>query len=319
MFKINIMKTTVRFSGVFILFFILISLTSQRVISQTQDYYITGMPGDNFNLYAVLNIFKDSRNLEEFERRINYRGEYINNLDLNYDGRIDYVQVYDYRLGFTHNIILKVDLNRRVSQEVAIIQVERGVRGEVVIRIIGNEYLYGNDYVIEPNPDYRREAIIYWPIFQLLFADRYEPWISPWRWGYYPDYWRSWNPFLTDRYIQVHHNNLDFYRIYFKMRNGHDRPKDNYNPRRDRFNEKDRQQNNGSVYRREVPRKTENIERESVSRNSPRSRGEDPDKVVEPRSKPEKSSPKKVIQSKESQTKEKSSEKPKSQYRRETR
>jgi hypothetical protein len=38
-----------------------------------------GLPGDNLNLYAVLDVFKT---VEEFERAINTRDANINNLDL---------------------------------------------------------------------------------------------------------------------------------------------------------------------------------------------------------------------------------------------
>jgi hypothetical protein len=32
-----------------------------------------GLPGDNLNLYAVLDVFQDSETVEEFERAINTR------------------------------------------------------------------------------------------------------------------------------------------------------------------------------------------------------------------------------------------------------
>jgi hypothetical protein len=49
------------------------------LFSQVENEAALGLPGDNLNLYAVLDVFKT---VEEFERAINTRDANINNLDL---------------------------------------------------------------------------------------------------------------------------------------------------------------------------------------------------------------------------------------------
>ena len=49
----------------------------------------------DLDLRAVADVFADSRNLEEFERRLNDYDEGINNLDLNQDGQVDYLRVIE--------------------------------------------------------------------------------------------------------------------------------------------------------------------------------------------------------------------------------
>mgnify|MGYP002063985435 CR=1 FL=1 len=52
------------------------------------DEYL-GLPGDNLNLYAVMNLFQQSETLEGFEQNLNDEGSMINNLDLNGDNLVD--------------------------------------------------------------------------------------------------------------------------------------------------------------------------------------------------------------------------------------
>jgi len=53
----------------------------------------SGLPGDNLNLYGVLNLFQQSPTLEQFEKSLNAEDQKVNNLDLNNDGKIDYIHV----------------------------------------------------------------------------------------------------------------------------------------------------------------------------------------------------------------------------------
>ena len=69
------------------------------VSAQNYPKEYLGLPGDNLNLYAVMDLFRNSETLEEFERSLNDRDTRINNLDLNGDWRVDYLAVSDYRDG----------------------------------------------------------------------------------------------------------------------------------------------------------------------------------------------------------------------------
>jgi hypothetical protein len=76
----------------------LFNLFSVAALSQNNNEpEALGLPGDNLNLYAVLDVFQKSKTLEDFERTINDSSSNINNLDLNNDKKIDYFFVfYDY-------------------------------------------------------------------------------------------------------------------------------------------------------------------------------------------------------------------------------
>ncbi len=212
-----------------------------------------GLPGDNLNLYAVLKVFQESPTLEEFENRLNSPDEIINNLDLNGDNRVDYIQVIDYAQGDRHDIVLRVAINRRESQDVAVISVLKDRYNGVSIQITGDPVLYGNNYIIEPNyyddndinarpnPGYTGSRIsvgdmvininytsgreIYsWPISRYLFSSYYTPWRSPWRWGYYPSYWTPWQPYYWDYYYGYQYNSLRYYLSNFRSWNNHRDP-----------------------------------------------------------------------------------------------
>jgi len=49
---------------------------------------------DNLNLEAVASIFGESKDLEDFERRLNDPDLQICNLDLNENGRVDYLRFW---------------------------------------------------------------------------------------------------------------------------------------------------------------------------------------------------------------------------------
>lgn len=50
-----------------------------------------GLPGDNFDLYGALELFKKTDTPENFEKAINSDGNEVNKLDLDGDGKADYV------------------------------------------------------------------------------------------------------------------------------------------------------------------------------------------------------------------------------------
>ncbi|MGL2994699.1 hypothetical protein [Flavobacterium sp. TSSA_36] len=198
------------------------------------------LPGDNLNLYAVLDVFQKSKTLEDFETAINNQESKINNLDLNNDNNIDYIQVVSEKKDNTHFIVLQVAINATQKQDVAVIEVERNKKGEVIVQIIGDEELYGKNYIIEPkdvskrvdtpNPGYSGNSttiinnttnnynadsgptVSAWPVVLYLFSPLFIPWHSPWRWGYYPSYWRPWRPVYYHSYWGYHrHYQNHFY------------------------------------------------------------------------------------------------------------
>jgi hypothetical protein len=200
------------------------------------DEYL-GLPGDNLNLYAVMKLFQESETLEAFERELNSEDSRINNLDLNGDNMVDYISVSDYVDASVHNIVMRVSLNQYESQDVAVFIVEELRNGEVRVQLIGDEALYGKNYIIEPiygetpNPGYMgRQAdrnavsvvrytyydIAAWPVIRYIYHPRYVVWRSSWHWGYYPVYWDPWSPYYWHFYNGYHYNMYTYYHNHYR-------------------------------------------------------------------------------------------------------
>jgi hypothetical protein len=149
---------------------------------------------DNLDLRAVASIFGDSRNLQDFERRLNDPKLQISNLDLNYDNQVDYLRVIESVQRGTHVIILQSVIDYDLYQDIATIEVEKNRYNQVNIQVVGNNFMYGNNYIYEP--------VFYTTprIYASLWLSNYRPYCSNWSWNYYPSYYYAWNPFPVFRY-----------------------------------------------------------------------------------------------------------------------
>jgi hypothetical protein len=154
--------------------------------------------GEDLDLYGVLELFRESENLEAFEQALNDPTNEVNNLDLDENGEVDYIRVIEYMEGNTHVVVLQVLLGENEYQDVATIEIEDKGEGEYIMQIIGNEEIYGEGYSIEPNPEPAEESSVVVigniPIVRLMFAPGYTPWRSPWYWAHYPGWWKPWKP-----------------------------------------------------------------------------------------------------------------------------
>ena len=217
---------------------ILALLIASATIVRAQEYpreYL-GLPGDNLNLYAVMDLFRNSETLEDFERSLNDPDSRINNLDLNGDNFVDYITVSDYVDKKVHTIVLRALLGRNEYQDVAVFTVQKLRRKRVMIQLIGDAALYGRNYVIEPaitkkrgqrfyaDPVYAENVTVinnyYWDIFDWPVAmhicrPRYHGWHSSWYWGYYPGYWNPWRPYYWDYYYGYHSGWNQYYHNYY--------------------------------------------------------------------------------------------------------
>lgn len=200
-----------------------------------------GLPGDNLNLYAVMDLFQKSETLEGFERVLNAEDTRINNLDLNGDNLVDYIMVNDYVDGKVHNIVLRVALDRYETQDVAVFTVVKHRNGSVEIQLVGDKALYGKDYIIEPNyarrkstpnPGYTgsegydaRVAVVTvsawdiagWPLVRWMYLPEYVAWRTGWYWGYWPANWYAWRPWYWHYYYGFHYNWYDHYYAHYRL------------------------------------------------------------------------------------------------------
>ncbi|HEU4716299.1 MAG TPA: hypothetical protein VFU15_00620 [Bacteroidia bacterium] len=177
-----------------------------------------GLPGDNLDLYGVLDLYKQAASMEDFEKALNNPDNQVNNLDLNNDGNVDYLRVVDNVDGDAHAIVIQDPVSDNESQDVAAIEIEKKGDGVANLQIVGDEELYGTNYIVEPSEDnnlsspsdakfsnFRPTVVIVnvwaWPCVRFIYAPAYVVWISPWRWAYYPVWYHPWHPVAW----RVHH------------------------------------------------------------------------------------------------------------------
>lgn len=159
---------------------------------------------DNLDLRAVATIFGDSKNLEDFEQRLNDPKSQISNLDLNNDNYVDYLRVIETIEGNAHIVVLQAVLGQDKYQDVATIEIERDRNNRVQVQVVGDVYMYGSNYIYEP-------VYVHVPvIYNTFWVNHYRPYCSVWTWNYYPSYYYYWNPFPIFRYRNHIHLHINF-------------------------------------------------------------------------------------------------------------
>jgi len=193
---------------------LLLGLTTVLLLNagsaRSQDSDSTGLPGDDFSLQGAIEMFKKASSIEEFEKLINAESNNVNNLDLNGDGDVDYVRVIDKSDKDAHAFVLQVAVSATENQDIAVIELEKDGDESAVLQIVGDEDIYGEQMIVEPSdgtsgddddspakngPSFNfNEANIIvnvwlWPSVRFVYRPAYVPWVSPWRWSYYPAGW----------------------------------------------------------------------------------------------------------------------------------
>ena len=149
---------------------------------------------DNLDLEAVASVFGESKDLEEFEKKLNDPETQISNLDLNEDGEVDYLRVMETSKDDTHLVTIQAVIEKDQYQDVATIDVEKKGKDETQVQVVGDVYMYGPGYIVEP-------VYVHPPvIFVFFWSPFYHPWHSPFYWGYYPPYYHPWHPYPRHRY-----------------------------------------------------------------------------------------------------------------------
>src|SRR6187401_3058978 len=93
-------------------------LVSHPLFSQTpgDTTELLGLPGDNLDLYAVLNLFQKSKTIEAFEKSLNEQKTGINNLDLDLDKKVDFIKVVTKKKDSSYQFILQVHVTEKEIQ-----------------------------------------------------------------------------------------------------------------------------------------------------------------------------------------------------------
>ncbi|WP_293872231.1 hypothetical protein [Flavobacterium sp.] len=190
------------------LLLIVLSISKNYAQDRTTVTATSSDISDNLDLKAVASIFGDSRDLNDFERRLNDPKIQISNLDLNEDNQVDYLRVIETIERNTHLIVIQSVLGRDTFQDVATIEVQRDRHNNVQVQVVGDVYMYGSNYIYEPV--YVTTPVIY----NSFWTGNYHPYYSSWNWGYYPSYYYAWSPFPIFRYrnhIGICINNYNYY------------------------------------------------------------------------------------------------------------
>jgi hypothetical protein len=193
-----------------------IGLLSFPVFSQTEkEPKLLGLPGDDLDLYAVMDLFQKSKTIEDFEKSLNEEKTGINNLDLNEDKKVDFIKVETKKEGDNFKFILQDPVSETKTQNVAVIEVNKDKEQKVSLQVIGDKALYGEGFVIKPsskktqgvtpNPAYTganpvKETVPSTtttvivetvPIVQYVYSPAYVPYYPPYYYGYYPPYYMA--------------------------------------------------------------------------------------------------------------------------------
>ena len=198
--------------------------------SQTEDTGELGLPGDNLDLYAVLDLFQKSKTIEDFEKSLNDGENKINNLDLNDDKKVDFIKVETKKDGDNFTFILRDPISKTETQDVAVILVSKDKNKKVSLQIVGDKALYGKDYIVEPNPkgndgvtpnpgysgsepvtetvkaSSTTVVVEQVPIVQYVYSPAYVPYYPPYYYGYYPPYFAAFTVMAVGIYRHNHYH-----------------------------------------------------------------------------------------------------------------
>lgn len=181
---------------------------------------------ENLDLKTVATLLGQAKDLEEFEAMLNNPDSAFSNLDLNGDGQVDYLRVIETADGNRHLVVLQAVLAKDVYQDVASIYVEKDPETEsVTVQVIGDEYIYGTNYIIEP-------VYVYRPyIYDWFWGPDWVCWYSPYYWDYWPGWWHPYYcvaPYIYWDHCYWHHH----WHPVCSYRTGH-HPHDHYYPMHD--------------------------------------------------------------------------------------
>lgn len=191
------MKNSLQLKVLSLVALFLIGLTTLNAQDITTVEAVSNDISNNLDLQAVASIFGDAKDLADFEKSLNDPEARISNLDLNEDGYVDYLRIVELTEERTHLILIQAVLGEDQFQDVATIEVEKDKSGQTHVQVVGDVFMYGEDFIIEP-------IYVHRPVFfRTFWRPYYHPYHSAFYWGFYPHHFHYWRPFHT--HVYVHH------------------------------------------------------------------------------------------------------------------
>ncbi len=175
------------------------SRSSESRTRTTTNINVISNAADGLDLKALGEVVKQVKSAEELEKELNKSGG-INNLDLNDDGKVDFITVTEYgnrkdEFGFS----LTVEPVKGEVQEIATIQITKQEE-QVEVQVSGNDHVYGHGH------HYRSHHSVgtFFLMGYLLGGHSfYRPY---WGWGAYPGYYRSYGVVNRTAYVNQTRN-----------------------------------------------------------------------------------------------------------------
>ncbi|MFT5780226.1 MAG: hypothetical protein ACI837_003187 [Crocinitomicaceae bacterium] len=195
---------------------LILTMMSLLTFSYAQDSDSTGLEGDNLDLNGVLELFEESEDIEDFERKLNTESNGVNNLDLDGDGEVDYIRVVDHADSSSHSFALQVPLSEDESQDVAVIEMDAVDDETVNLQVIGDAELYGEDYMLEPMDEKNPSVVVNvnaWRPVRHIYGPRYVVYASPYRYRHHPRWFKPWKRVAWRVY---HPRVMRYHRPYYR-------------------------------------------------------------------------------------------------------
>ena len=189
-------------------FSIIKSLTEPQKSTETGNYHIKLIKQPlslekGLDLQLVGELLKRARNAEEFESLLNSKDTGVNNLDLNGNGRVDYIRVAEFSEGSVRGFKLTAAPEPGVIREIALIAIEKRddePDQDARVEIRGNPEIYGKNHHYQAGWGGVGTGLM----LGYLFGSLHRPWSSPWSHGYYPPGYQSYPPVSTEAYQRRH-------------------------------------------------------------------------------------------------------------------
>lgn len=180
---------------VIIFFAISIFMVINGLFFSSEDNYnvnVTQMVSADkgLDLKAVGEVLKKAKDAKEFEVLLNDRATGVNNLDLDENGKVDYINVTEFGEGNIRGFSLSTKLSGGEVQEIATIKVEKEGEETAKVETKGNETIYGRNHYYHSSwsPGFGTGLLMGY-----MFSS-HRPYISPWGGGYYPSNYYSYPP-----------------------------------------------------------------------------------------------------------------------------
>lgn len=162
----------------------------------TYNVVAENFAADGLDLRAVGALLKDAKDAESFEKLINDQATGVNNLDLNEDGKVDYISVTEFGKDDVRGFSLTTELEKGEVQEVATISIEKAADGSARVQTEGNSNIYGQNHYYHSSwsPGFGTGLMMGY-----LFAP-HSFYRSPYGYGHYPSHYGSYSSVPSSSY-----------------------------------------------------------------------------------------------------------------------